>query len=197
MRGRLILVITVFVAFAIGCGGSSKVQRIGSDQVVDLSGNWNDTDARLVSESMILDCLNSRGITEFIRLNERPPVIVVGKVINKTDEHIDSGVFLNQIEAALLNSGKVKVVTNEQFRGHLLKEQAYQNNYGTVDPSTAARIGKQIGADFIMFGVISSKRDRDRKKEVVYYQVKLDLNNVSTADKAWIGLKEIKKLLNY
>ena len=46
------------LAFLVGCSsGGKKVSRIDSNSVTDLSGSWNDTDSRLVSEEMIKDCL--------------------------------------------------------------------------------------------------------------------------------------------
>jgi PBP1b-binding outer membrane lipoprotein LpoB len=123
------------------------------------------------------------------------PVVVVGRVYNNTDEHINPDTFLGDIELAMVNSGRLKVVTNATFRNELAKEQAYQHG-GSVDPDTAARIGKQIGANFILFGTISKVRDRWEGKEVVLYKVKLELNNITTSEKAWIGMKDIKKLKN-
>ena len=44
------------LTLVVGCGGKS-VQRIDTDTTVDLSGSWNDTDSRLVSEEMISQVL--------------------------------------------------------------------------------------------------------------------------------------------
>jgi len=48
-----------------GCG--QKVARVDSDTVTDLSGNWNDTDSRLVAEEMIQDVLSRGWLTKFNR----------------------------------------------------------------------------------------------------------------------------------
>lgn len=208
LRNRKVILRVVKVGFVAallilvpGCGPTMKVTRIGVDEQVDLSGNWNDTDSRLVSTEMINNCLNAVWLSEFNQEvtsqtgSARKPVVVVGRVYNNTDEHINPGTFLNDIEMALVNSNQVKVVTNAQFRNELQKEQKYQNN-GAVDPNMAARVGKQIGADFILFGDISKVRDRWEGKEVVLYKIKLELNNVTTSEKSWIGMKDIKKFKN-
>jgi penicillin-binding protein activator len=43
------------------------VDRVGTDEAIDLTGRWNDTDSRLVSEEMVEDLL-SRGWIERHRL---------------------------------------------------------------------------------------------------------------------------------
>ena len=42
-------------AVITGCSSTPKVERIGVDEVRDLSGRWNDTDSRLVAEQMVGD----------------------------------------------------------------------------------------------------------------------------------------------
>ena len=46
---------TVFTLIFLLSGCSQTVTRVDSDSVTDLSGNWNDTDSRLVAEEMIQD----------------------------------------------------------------------------------------------------------------------------------------------
>ena len=178
-----------------GCGGSSmQVQRLAADEAVDVSGKWNDTDSRMVSEEMIGDCLSNPWIEEFMAgANGQRPVVVVGKVVNKTDEHIQPEVFVKDLERAFLKSGRVRVVTNQQFRDQLAKEQSYQAS-GVVDPAKAAGIGKQLGANFLVFGTINAIKDRWEGREVVFYQTNLELHNVETSEVVWIGDKKIKKL---
>jgi penicillin-binding protein activator len=199
------VVMSAVVAFGVaslaGCGPTMKVSRVAVDETIDLSGNWNDSDSRMVSTDLINDMLQANWIEDYLQTvsaqggQYQKPVIVVGRVYNNTDEHINPDTFLGDIELAMVNSGRLKVVTNATFRNELAKEMKYQQG-GSVDPDTAARIGKQIGANFILFGTISKVRDRWEGKEVVLYKVKLELNNIATAEKAWIGMKDIKKLKN-
>ena len=198
MVAKSLVAAAVFVGIS-GCGPTMRVSRVAVDETIDLSGDWNDSDSRMVSSELINSMLQAAWIENFLvseqGSSQRKPVVVVGRVYNNTDEHINPGTFLGDIELALVNSGRVKVVTNATFRNELSKEMRYQQG-GAVDPDTASRIGKQIGANFILFGTISKVRDRWQGREVVLYKVKLDLNNITTAEKAWIGMKDIKKLKN-
>ena len=51
-RGRIGLVALAVVLLA-GCAQETKITRIDSEVVTDLSGRWNDTDSRMVAESMV------------------------------------------------------------------------------------------------------------------------------------------------
>ena len=52
---KIYLAIILSALLAAGCG--TQVTRLETDEVTDLSGEWNDTDSRLVAEEMISDAL--------------------------------------------------------------------------------------------------------------------------------------------
>ena len=80
---------TIMLAFVLatvlgGCA-NRKVSRINSNEVVDLSGRWNDTDSQLVSAEMISDLLTARWLPVYESQHaNRRPVVVVGTVTNKS-----------------------------------------------------------------------------------------------------------------
>ena len=56
------IVLVLFLVVLAGCR-STKVERVSPDTVMDLSGYWNDTDVRIVADSLIADCVNAPAIT--------------------------------------------------------------------------------------------------------------------------------------
>ena len=56
--------------------------------------------------------------------------------------------------------------------------------------------GLEQGADFMLQGTINSIVDQYKKDKAIYYQVDLELTNLETNEKVWIGDKKIKKLVN-
>ena len=58
MKQLAISVGCILLVILAGCGAPKTVERIETDTTIDLSGEWNDTDSRQVSEAMIADCLN-------------------------------------------------------------------------------------------------------------------------------------------
>ena len=53
--------------------------------------------------------------------------------------------------------------------------------------------GKELGADFMLQGTMHQITDQYGKQKVVFYKVNLELHNLETNEKVWIGDKEIKK----
>ncbi|RLC51206.1 MAG: penicillin-binding protein activator LpoB, partial [Candidatus Cloacimonadota bacterium] len=61
---------------------------------------------------------------------------------------------------------------------------------------TAKRLAQESGADFVLQGGIKSNVDASGGKAAKFYQIDLELINVETNEKVWIGSKEIKKLIS-
>lgn len=170
-----------------------QVTRINPDQQVDLSGRWNDTDSKLVAEEMIQDVTGRPWHNNFKIENDTKPVVIVGYVQNKSSEHIEAETFIKDIEREFINSGFVRVVSNSEFREKLREERAEQGEFAS--PETQAKWGKELGADFMMFGVITAVTDSYKKEKVVNYKVNLELVSIETNEKVWLGDKEIKKYI--
>jgi len=180
------------LVLTIGCA-SKSVTRIHEDTVTDLSGRWNDTDSRLVSDEMIQDCLTHRWTTEHWKTHSKKPVLIVGVIQNKSSEHIAVGTFIGDIERTFINSGDVEVVATAEEREQVRDERADQQMYSTE--ASMKKWGLEKGADYMMGGVINTITDEERGQKVVFYQVDLNLVNLETNAKIWIGQKKIKKFI--
>ncbi len=55
------------------------------------------------------------------------------------------------------------------------------------------RLREELGADFILQGLINKIVDMEGKRRVYFYQVDLELIDIETAEKTWIGQKKLKK----
>ena len=181
----------VLLAFLGSC--ASSVTRLASDATVDLSGRWNDTDSRLVAQAMTSDVLNRPWLSDFLAANSRKPVVVVGAIRNRSEEHINTETFTNDIERELTNSNKVTFVANDQEREAVRLERL--NQQSEASPETMKRLRQETGADFFFRGVIASTTDSVSGKRVVAYQIDLELVQMETNEKVWIGSKVIKKLI--
>ncbi len=175
------------------CKNTKQVTRVEEDAVIDLSGRWNETDSRLVAEEMVSDMLMRPWLEEFEKGMGRRPVVIVGLVNNKSHEHIATDTYIKDIEKAILNSGKVRLVQAGEAREELRKERADQNEFSSK--ATAAQWGKELGADFMLQGLVNSIVDSNSKMKVVFYQTDLELTNLETNEKVWIGDKKIKKVV--
>ncbi len=189
MKKALILVLVGL--FVIGCGSSKKVYRIEPETVTDLSGKWNDTDARLVAEEMIADCLSRVWVTDFAAANGGKPVVTVGTIRNLSSEHIDTEIFTTDFERELINSGKVRFVAAKDQRQEIREERFEQQEFASKE--TMKKIRNETGADFILLGAIKTVVDEIEGTKVVFYQTDLEMIDIESMEKVWIGTKEIKK----
>ncbi len=175
-----------------GCGGV-KVKRVEVDEVIDLSGNWNDTDSRFVSEEMIKDCLARPWRGGYFAGKGRSPKVIVGTVKNRSSEHISVQTFVKDLERELINSGLVGFVASKNERDEIREEKEDQEEFSTKE---TAKVSKQeTGADFMLQGQINTILDQSGEKAVKYYQVELELVNILNHEKVWIGQKKIKKFV--
>jgi penicillin-binding protein activator len=182
------------VALLAGCGASKTVSRVEPDQAIDLSGDWNDTDSRLVAEEMIKDVLGRPWIGEFKGDKKRAPVVIVGTVRNRTSEHIATTAFTKNLERELINSGRVEFVANKEERTEVRDERTDQQEFSSAE--TLKKFQQETGADFMLRGDITSIIDAEGGTQVKYYQVNLELVNIETNKKAWIGEKKLKKVVS-
>jgi len=174
---------------------STSVERLDSQEQVDLSGAWNDTDSQLVAREMIEDSLSRPWITRFVTQTGKDPAVIVGSVKNLSHEHINTNTFVANMERELINSGQVQFVASATARQEIRDERSDQAVNATKDTGNVKR--QEYGADFMLQGQINTIIDIDGKTQVRYYQVNLELISMQDNRKVWIGEKKIKKLVRY
>lgn len=171
---------------------SRQVTRVSTDQTIDVSGNWNNTDSRLVAEEMTQTILGGKWLSTHLEEHQgKRPVVIVGVMQNKSHEHIDAETFVKDVEQAFIKSERVRLVQGGKKREELRGEKADQQDNATI--STMKKFGLENGADYILQGSINSIVDSHKRKKVVYYQVNLELTNIQTNEVVWIGDKKIAK----
>ena len=185
-----ILALSLLLLFT-ACGPSVSVERVSSDTATDLSGKWNDTDSRLVAEEMIQDCLSRPWLIDFIEKQSNKPVVTVGRIRNNSSEHIDTETFTKDFERELINGGRVRFVGSKLERDDVREERFDQHDFAS--PETRKKLRDELGADFILIGSIKSITDQAEGKKIQFYQTDLELINIETNEKVWIGTKKIKK----
>lgn len=194
MYRKLFITNLMILSLALFSCNQRKVQRIDPNQQTDLSGRWNDTDAKLVAEEITKDVIANKWRSNFESEKGRKPVIIIGLVKNNTSEHIDEEVFIKNMEREFINQGVIRVVQGGEFREKIREERADQQKYASMD--SQKKWGKELGADYIMDGVMTSIADQYGKEKTVYYQINLELTDLETNEKVWIGEKKIKKYIN-
>jgi len=192
-RAVAILICIGSAAFLNGCGHETKVTRVDTGIVTDLSGRWNDTDSQMVAEAMVKEALANPWLGNFTKAKNREPVVIVGTVLNKSHEHINVQTFVSDLERELTNSQKVTFVAGKGEREEVRDERREQAVHAREDRQKAP--GKELGADYMMRGSIATILDEQDSAKAVFYQIDLEMVDMENNVKAWFGQKKIKKVI--
>ena len=197
MKKALILV-SCFIILAT-CSSNPRVDRVGTDAQIDLSGRWNDTDVRLVCESLINDFFSSPQVSRFIqeysaRNGGRRPAAIVGIFRNESSEHIDTTIISRVMESTIVNSGRLDFVAGGDTRLEIRDERQDQQLHASE--ATAAFLGHETGAILLLTGTVNSMVDRAGNTTVRSYFVNAEMTNIETNTRLWMGSNnEIRKVI--
>ena len=188
---KYILPILIIALILPACSSRPKISRLDENEVTDLSGKWNDTDSRLVSDEMVASMLDSGWRSRWSGANEKNPALIVGRVKNETMEHINTKAFVADIEHAMIESGKIAFVADGNQRDSVRQERLDQ--LSNASEETIKEFGREIGADFMLFGSIITFTDQSGGAKIVSYQIDMKLIDIENNTVAWTGQKKIKK----
>jgi hypothetical protein len=181
------------------CGSSSRVVRTDptSTEGGDLSGYWNDIDAEQVAEAMTDQIVAGGWLEDHYRRadsGERPVVKLMGVIKRTDDRNVNEQYFAKQLERFLLNTRRVRVVAASGQDAINVAERDRQAVHAS--DATAKSQGNEVGADYTLQTVINSQNETDGAgKAVRAYLVNMELVNVETNEKVWIGEKKIRKVV--
>lgn len=184
------------LGFAFSCTPAFQGEYSDPNAVEIVDDRWNESDARKYSEVLVNSMLKKSWLNFYKKANGgKRPVVVVGDMENRTDEHID---MLSLVEASrdeLINSGMVRFVNKKQ-REKILEEVKYQNDSGNVSRGTRTKKGRQTGADFLLTGALSNQVHTQEGLKTVTYQVNMILTDLETTEIVWSEKHHIKKRFN-
>jgi uncharacterized protein (TIGR02722 family) len=183
-KALMVFICICLTILALGCGGNSVYVR---EDEVTKTISYNDTDLKLLAEKMVESLLQSQVCKE-------RPKIWVSEVQNATSEYIDSQGILDKISVALMKSGKVRLVDRQALKK--LAEEKERVETRTMDVADAVRLGKIVGADYVLLGNLMSIEQKKaaffNEERLVYYKFTMRLVSMDS-EIAWMEEKEIKK----
>jgi PBP1b-binding outer membrane lipoprotein LpoB len=192
MKKFIPIIVVVFLFFS--CESIASVSRVPSSSLTDLSGYWTNNDVRIVCDSLIASCLDSNRIAQFSREKGRLPRIKIGVFKNNSDEHLDPTIIANTMKVVITNSGRAEFVADNATQSELRAEK--QDQIGNTGDDTAASIGNETGADFLLTGSVKTIVDRAGNTSARTYVVNAELTNIETSVIYWTDENsEIKKVI--
>ncbi|MBI3782881.1 MAG: penicillin-binding protein activator LpoB [Deltaproteobacteria bacterium] len=174
----------VGLSFA-GC--ARQVSYQDPTRVETVTEEWGSSDIQTVADRMA----NSMVRLPEIANNSRP-IVQVSTLKNKTTEHIDTKSITDKIRTALIKTGMVRFTAVSDAAAEIGENIDYQQG-GAVNKATAKKSGKQVGADYLLYGEVDSIVKQAGRTTDVYYKLTLNLANVETGIIEWSDEKEIRK----
>lgn len=194
MRAAALALAAAGLGIAAGCAKTREVRRVDPREVIDLNYRFSEDDAREVADTMIASALGSPWLEQWTMANGRRPLVIVGTLRNDTSDYIDTKLVTKQFETAVLESGRVRLVAAPDERGEIRTERAEIRDWSR--PETVKRMAYELGADLMLIGRIGEnvQINRGRNVRAQYYQVNLELIDIESNEKLWIGQREIEKI---
>jgi uncharacterized protein (TIGR02722 family) len=173
--------------FAVGC---QSVQYGDAQATETVNTDFGSTDLQGIAVKMVEDLLIFPPVVQMTQA--RRPVVFVDRIKNKTTEHVDTESITDSIQSKLINSGKFRFVDMTAVK-QLEEQLNYQQNSGNVDLNKAVAVGRQIGAEYMLYGNLSSIVKKEGSTKDVYYKFTLKMTNLETGILEWSNEKEIRK----
>ncbi len=167
---------------ATSCG-SFKAKRVDANEsdekALEITDNWMSADTTQAITDVIKQMKAHPGFSK-MKAKFGTPKVFIAEVQNQTSEaYFPIGDLNDELLNELSISGEFELVDN-LAREKILGEITYQND-GMVDPATAKKIGKQTGADIMIFGNVYMKPEKRSGKTIKEYSVNIRMTNIETA----------------
>ncbi len=173
------------------CSSQPTVNYVDPNTVDTTAITFSSTDLQTTAKSMVDQMLASPVIVQLTA--KSAPVMYVQGLTNNTSEFIDTQAITDTISTELLQSGQFQFVDMTKVNA-IKKQLTYQNKSGMVDPNTAAKIGQQVGAQYMLYGDISSITQTNSSQVSQFYQVTMKLLNIQSGLIVWQGQQQIRKV---
>lgn len=181
MKTLIKITATLSLLTLLASCSSFKAKRVSSgesdERALEITDKWVSADTTKVVQDVIKQIQKHKGFQRYLRKSGETPRVFISEVQNLTSEayfpiNDVNDEFLNE-----LSSSGDFILVDEKARESLLKEITYQHD-GMVDPQTAARVGKQTGADLLIFGNIYMRPQSRDGKTIKEYSVNIRMTNL-------------------
>jgi penicillin-binding protein activator len=184
------LLLIILIALLAACAPTINYEIRDEETVT--GSDWSAKDLKDVSDYMAGSVKQAAFIADPQYTRERPRWMLARDMKNETDEHVNTRTIMEKIRTRLINGGIAKFI-DDQAVEDILNQMKLQQS-GLFDNKTVAQVGKLVGARLILRGTISSIRKKTDRKDIIYYNITLQLVNIQTGEIVWTDEKEIQRL---
>lgn len=181
LRKLLSLIMLIGLSLGLASCGSFKAKRVTGDEsdetALEITDKWMVRDSEIAVDQIIQQIEAHKGFQNYLRKLGRQPKLFIAEIQNDTSEAYFPIDDFNDEMLNRFSADGDYVLVDAQAREKLLKEIQYQND-GMVDPNDAKMVGKQAGADILIFGAIRMKAESRDGKTVKEYTVNVRMTDL-------------------
>ncbi len=187
-----------------GAASCSSTRYKDPKEAETINVDWGSTDLQTFSEQMTKSLKESPHLAYFDRPSkgeDKRVITYMGGIRNETPEHINTTAVTDAIRTNLIQSGRFRFVADKAGQEEIGEQVRFQQESGRVNSKMAMEFGKQLGAEVVIYGTLSSiEKHKGRsiesaglKTEDTYYQFVLNAANVESGEIIWSDKGEIRK----
>ena len=171
------------------CQSNLKYKNIYGAETIN--GSFSSKQLESIIKNMVSSMVTASSMLELPA--NKIPIIFIDSIKNNTSEHIDMESVSRKIGKQLLLTGKFSLI-DESNVNHIRHKFNYQNNSRIGDPSAAINFGKQVGAEYMLYGKLTNLENKTNNVNEINYKMIMRLMDLKTGLIEWSDEKEIKKI---
>ncbi|MFZ4712122.1 MAG: hypothetical protein ACOYL6_00285 [Bacteriovoracaceae bacterium] len=186
----------VVLSLVLASCGSFKAERVDSkaadEKGLEITDNWMSTDTTMAVQESLKQMKEHKGFQRYLAKSGGTPKVFIAEVQNSTAEaYFPIGDMNDEFLNEISRSGDFTLI-DAAAREKILGEIKYQND-GMVDPKSAKQIGKQTGADLMIFGTVYMKPESRGGKTIKEYSLNLRMTNIQSGEEVLRTRAKIQK----
>jgi len=180
------------VLLLAGCA-PKQTTEIDLDTDTAEDADYSSSDLLMISDEMIASIQANGFYNQYAAANngQRPVMILARALENNTDEHIDTRMILDKVRTGLIKTGVAQFVDDQAFDQAL--DQLNMQATDLYDDSKAAKLGRFVGAHYILRGSIGNIRKMDGRETRNYFLITMTIVDIETLLITWIDEVEYKR----
>ncbi len=184
----IIYKIFLFVLISIiGCSPVSKTEK--NQSIPQRIIIWDESDSESLADSLVSISLQAEWNKIFSMKSK--PIIVVGKIVDSSNENIDVLLFAKYLERSLLNSGEVSFIQSKEMREIIRNDRKNKSDF--TDNIKFSKYLKSLKTDFFLCGDISLNIDSTIVPVQKRYTLNAEIISTKNASIVWQDEQIIKK----
>lgn len=147
--------------------------------------------AASASRALDLQALAKRSAASVIKRSDKAALaksstLYVDMIRNSTGSTLDAAKLTNALHASIARVGRFKLIPLEK-NAAFQQSLEYQQSEGAMNPSTAVQLGKQTGANLMLYGNVS------RIKKSQTYQLSVSMMDLKSGELLFTDKQSVRK----